>query len=70
MKKPTWVVSSTTGSARLGAGAVKAMTVVGRKATVQQSAHALHLPMTLAGFAVNGLNAECSPDGAASAACS
>ena len=47
---------------------MKAMTVVGRKATVQQAAHALHLPVTLAGFAVNGLNAESSWDGGASAA--
>ena len=51
VKKPTTVVSSTTGGARLGAGAVNAMTFVGKKATVQQAAQALHLPTTLACFA-------------------
>ena len=68
--KPIGVASSTTGSIRLGADAVKAMTFVGRKATVQQAAQALHLPVTLACFAVNGLKAESSWDGGASAACS
>ena len=66
--KPVWVVGSTIGSPWLGAGAVKAMMFVGRKTTVQQAAQALHLPMTLACFAVNGLTAESSWDEGACAA--